>query len=177
MPVLKSILFGLVIAFAATAGAAAQSWSEYRPAGGGYRIEMPGTPETETVQTPIQGKKIPMMQATVERPGVAYVVGYIDYPAEAVQGRSLEKALEAARDALAQGQKLLSDRALTVSGQPAREFVIERAKGIVLVMRAVFVGARFYQMVVVTVAPGATADRPDTRRFLDSFRLDPLPAK
>lgn len=35
-----------------------------------------------------------------------------------------------------------------------------------------FVGARLYQMVVVTVAPGGTADRPDTRRFLDSFSLE-----
>lgn len=175
MPVLKSIVLGLVVAFTATVGAAAQNWSEYRSVDGGYRIEMPGTPETETVQVPIQGKKVPRMQATVERPEVAYVVGYIDYPAEAMAGRSLEKALEAARDAVAKGHKLLSDRALIVSGQPAREFVIEHAKGVVLVMRAMFVGVRSYQMVVVTAQPGGTADRADTRRFLDSFRLDPPP--
>ncbi len=118
-----------------------------------------------------------MMQATVAWPEVAYVVGYVDYPVEAVQGATIEKALEAARDAVAKGHKLLSDRALTVSGQPAREFVVEQAKGVVLVMRAVFVGVRFYQMVVVTAQPGSTADRADTRRFLDSFRLDPPPAK
>lgn len=177
MPVLKSILFGLVIAFAATAGAMAQGWSEYRPAEGRYRIEMPGTPEEETVPTPVQGEKVPMMQAMVAESDVVYLVGYIDYPAEAMEGHDPAKALEAARDGVAKGHKLLSDRALAVSGQPAREFVIEQPKGLVLVMRIVFVGERLYQMVVVTVTPGGTADRRDTRRFIDSFRLDPPPAK
>lgn len=47
----------------------------------------------------------------------------------------------------------------------------------VLVMRTVFGGERLYQMAVVTVTPGGTADRADTRRFIDSFRLDPPPMK
>ncbi len=115
---------------------------EYRPADGRYRIEMPGTPEEETVPTPVQGEKVPMMQAMVAESDVVYLVGYIDYPAEAMQGHDAAKALEAARDAVAKGHKLLSDRALTVSGQPAREFVIEQPKGLVLVMRIVFVGER-----------------------------------
>lgn len=177
MPLLKSIVLGWIIVCAATAGARAQVWSEYRSVEGRYRIEMPGTPELETVQTPVQGRKVPMMQAMVAEPEIVYLVGYIDYPAEAMAERNGAPALEAARDAVAKGHKLLSDRALTIAGHPAREFVIEQPKGVVLVMRIAFVGARLYQMVVVTVAPGGTADRPDTRRFLDSFRLETPAAK
>ncbi len=89
------------------------------PADGRYLIEMPGTPEEETVPTPVQGEKVPMMQAMVAESDVVYLVGYIDYPAEAMQGHDAAKALEAARDAVAKGpaaERQGTDR----SGQPAR---------------------------------------------------------
>lgn len=86
-------------------------------------------------------------------------------------GRDPAKELEAARDALSKDHKLRRDRALTAAGQPARESVVEQSEGAVPVRGAIFTDTRFYQMVVVTVAPGATADRVDTRHFIDFFRL------
>ena len=171
MTMLKSMLLGLVLALAATAGAAAQSWSEYRSAEGRYRIEMPGTPELETEPVEMLDREVPMMQAIVGREEATYLAAYMDFPAEVIGSLPPAKVLENARDGAAEGFKLLSDKALTVAGSPGREYVIEQDKGVVLVMRIALVGPRLYQMVVVTIAPGGTADRPDTRRFLDSFAL------
>jgi hypothetical protein len=171
MQLLASICLGFAMVFVAVADASAQAWSEYRPAGGRYRIEMPGTPEVTTEQVEVRGRELPLMEAEVDLPDATYLVTYIDYPAETIRGLTPEKALENARDGAAQGFKLLSDKSLTVGGYPAREYVVERDQGIILVTRSVFVGARFYQMIVVTVAPGGNADRPPTRRFIDSFKL------
>lgn len=65
---------------------------------------------------------------------------------------------------------LLADRALTVSGAPAREFVHEE-DGWILVTRVVYAGDTLYQLIVVGKAGVQTA--PATRRFFDSFKLIP----
>lgn len=173
MTVLKSIGLGFVLALLATAGVAAQGWSEYRSAEGRYRIDMPGTPELETDPVEMLDLEVPMIQAIVSRPEATYLAAYMDFPAGMIDGLPARKILENARDGAAEGFELRSDRALTVADKPAREFVIEQPEGVILVMRAVLVGARLYQMIVVTIPPGGTADRPDTRRFIDSFAVVP----
>lgn len=173
MTVLKSIVLGFALALLATAGVAAQGWSEYRSAEGGYRVDMPGTPELEMDPIEMQDQQVPMMQAIVGLPEATYLAAYMDFPAGMIRGLPPQKVLENARDGAADGFELRSDRALTVADKPAREFVIEQPEGVILVMRAVLVGERLYQMVVVTIPPGGTADRPDTRRFIDSFTLVP----
>jgi hypothetical protein len=45
MRVLLSLCLALLLA--GIGNASAQSWSEYRPAGAGFRIEMPGAPEVK----------------------------------------------------------------------------------------------------------------------------------
>ena len=47
--VLALIALGIVTAVPAEVNA--QSWEEYRPDGGGFRVEMPGTPKLETKQS------------------------------------------------------------------------------------------------------------------------------
>ncbi len=47
--VLALIALGIVTAVPAKVNA--QSWQEYRPDGGGFRVEMPGTPKLETKQS------------------------------------------------------------------------------------------------------------------------------
>ncbi len=173
MMVLKSIVLGLVLALLATAGVAAQGWSEYRSVEGRYRIDMPGKPTLETEQVELEDQEVPMMQAIVSRSDATYLSAYMDFPAEQIRGLPPRKVLENARDGAVEDFKLRSDKELTVAGAPAREYVIEQDEGVVLVMRIVLVGARLYQMVVVTIPPGGTADRPDTRRFIDSFALVP----
>ncbi|MDB5488927.1 MAG: hypothetical protein JWQ58_2642 [Reyranella sp.] len=173
MMVLKSIVLGLVMVLVATAGVAAQSWSEYRSVEGRYRIDMPGTPELETDPVEMEDQEVDMIQAIVTGPDATYLAAYMDFPTELLRGLPPHKVLENARDGAADGFTLRSDRTLTVAGSPAREYVIEQPEGVVLVMRIVLVGARLYQMVVVTIPPGGTADRPDTRRFIDSFALIP----
>lgn len=171
MTVLKSIILGLVLVLAATAGAMAQGWSEYRSVEGRYRIEMPGTPELETDPVEMLDREVPMIQAIVALPKATYLAAYMDFPSEVLRDLAPGKVLENARDGALDGSRLLSDRVLTVAGSPAREYVIEQDRGVVLVMRILLVGERLYQMVVVTTAPGGAAEHPDTRRFIDSFAL------
>jgi hypothetical protein len=170
---LKSIVLAWVLALVATTGVAAQGWSEYRSVEGRYRIDMPGKPELETDPVEMGDQELPMMQAIVGGPEATYLAAYMDFPAEMIRGLPPHKVLENARDGAADGFTLRSDRTLTVAGSPAREYVIEQPEGVVLVMRILLVGARLYQMVVVTIPPGGTADRADTRRFIDSFAVVP----
>ena len=88
------------------------------PTGGRYRVEVPGIPKEDTAQVSVQGKNIPMKQATVELADAAYLVTYLDYPAEAVAGLTPQQALANTRDGSAKGHRLVSDRTLTVSGSP-----------------------------------------------------------
>lgn len=164
MRLVASMGLGLMLALAATAGVAAQTWSEYRPAGGRYRVEVPGIPKEDTAQVSVQGKNIPMKQATVELADAAYLVTYLDYPAEAVAGLTPQQALANTRDGSAKGHRLVSDRTLTVSG-----FVVEQKGNVILVIRSTFTGVRLYQAIVVT--EGGGVNRPLTRRFIDSFNL------
>jgi hypothetical protein len=77
--------------------------------------------------------------------------------------------LQTVRDGNVAGNQLTSDRALTVDGHPAREYVYDRGDGMIGVSRIIVVGGRLYN-VAVNMA-GGTADRPLTRRFIDSFKL------
>lgn len=172
MPLLKSVVLGLVVALAAAAGAAAQTWSEYRSAGGRYRIEMPGTPELETKVVKAGQERQFREEATVTASEAFYLVTYADFSAEEVRIVGPQKLLEVMRDSTSEGSKLRSDRALTVAGSAAREYVID-GDGLVIVYRNVLVDTRLYVMTVGTDRPRATADRADIRRFIDSFALIP----
>ena len=135
------------------------------PTGGRYRVEVPGIPKEDTAQVSVQGKNIPMKQATVELADVTY----LDYPAEAVAGLTPQQALANTRDGSAKGHRLVSDRTLTVSGFAGREYVVEQKGNVILIIRSTFTGVRLYQAIVVT--EGGGVNRPLTRRFIGSFNL------
>lgn len=150
--------------------AAAQTWSEYRPAGGGYRIEMPATPTVSTEPINLEdGRTVAMTQALVELSDVAYLATYTDYPADIGRASSPAAILARARDGSAEGGKLRSDKALSIGGHTAREYVIVDKDGNVLVTRSAWANNRLFQIIVV--GDKDIKRRPDTRRFLDSFNV------
>jgi hypothetical protein len=167
---LASWCLGLLLALVASTGADAQTWSEYRSEAGRYRVLMPGAPSlsTQPVTMP-DGRTVELLQAGFETPAAAFLATYVDYPADVVRGQAPDAFLKTARDGSAKGHKLRSDRGVKVGGYAAREYVILRANGIVIITRSVLVGSRLYQIIV---ARNEGDDKhPDTRKFLDSFTL------
>ena len=163
MPIGKSVVLGLIMALVATAGAAAQNWSEYRPAAGRFSIDIPGTPKVAKVPvTNNDGSKTDLVQASVELPEAFYIVSYLDY------GPNLDvnKTLATLKDRYAAMGTLQSKR-LPYPGQPSFEVAIDRHDGIYMNVRALIVGQRLYLMAVTS----HSADyRSDTQRFFNSFK-------
>lgn len=167
---IRALTICLGLALTAAGSAAAQTWSEYRPPDGRFRVEMPGVPKITTASVPMQGRApAPAVQAEVETPEATYTVAYADYPADVMAKAPMTEGLIHLRDGMVRDRKLLSDKAMTMAGYHGREFVIEQLNGIVGVFRFLVVRARVYELRVATRGQGA--DRPLTRRFIDSFNV------
>ena len=117
---LAAIALALVTLVPATAGA--QSWEEYRPAGIGFRIEMPGKPKLETQKT--------------KAGNTAYhaVATYRDMAFLTIYGEKYEKKsddrealLETVVKSFTESKKVLSSKKEMIGGYPARRVVIEDA--------------------------------------------------
>lgn len=151
--------------------AGAQTWSEYRPAGGGFRVEMPGTPTVTTHDIDIDGGRVAaQIRAAVSLPETVYTVVYLDYPADVGHGMPPQRLLERSRDNIARQRELRSDAALTIDGVPAREFVVVTKENVAVVMRVVWFENRLFQIAVADLDP-AVGSTPAARRFLESFSL------
>lgn len=150
--------------------AQAQQWSEARPTGGNYRVMMPGKPTETVAPVPMpDGSTVQMLQAIVELGNMAFLGTHVDYPSTITRGQTPAQLLTNVRDGSAKGHTLRADRALTVDGYPAREYVIQQSGGTVVVVRTAMVQNRLYQMIVA--GPPGIDQHADTRRFLDSFTL------
>jgi hypothetical protein len=156
--ILVALLGAMVLSHPAPSRA--QTWTELRPAGEGFRAEMPGQPKTtksrdgaDTVFTAEVGDGDPAF----------YYLTYTQYAqpldspsAVLARIRAVEKPLEGERD-------------ITVGGYPGREYVM-KSKDTWMIKRMVVVRNRLYQ-VIVGSNDKAMVKTPDARRFLDSFRL------
>jgi hypothetical protein len=170
MRLLTRLVLIAALSGALAAPAAAQSgWVEHKPAGIGYRIEMPAAPRVTQRDVPTQIGPIKTTMALVDRGAIAFIVSHNDYPAEAVKAVPKETML----DNIAKGQvgahKLRTQESVTIGGQPARHLVIDTAQGQVLVSRLVMVEARLFQ--VIYVGPKGSEDGDDAKRFIASFDL------
>ena len=156
------IVVALLVAFvlAHPGPSQAQVWSELRPAGEGFRAEMPGQPKVtksrdgaDTVFTAEVGDGDPAF----------YYLTYTQYaqPLDSPSAvfariRAVEKPLE-------------GEREISVAGHPGREYVM-KSKDTWMIKRMVLVRNRLYQIIVGS-NDKAMVKTPDARRFLDSFRL------
>lgn len=162
-----------VAAFLAFGGAAsAQTWAEYKPDGGRFRVEMPGRPKMATVSVPTGGgTSQPMTEATVVTPSrVAYVASYVDYPTSVTKGAAAERILDLVRNGSAAGNTYRNEKKLQLGRSEGREYVVVQPNGNVAVTRIYWVRGRLYQLVVDGRA--GVEGQPDTRRFLESFDLN-----
>jgi hypothetical protein len=169
LQVLVSMCLGFVIVFAAAVDAAAQTWNEYRPEKGGFRIEMPGAPRTNIVPIPVGGDEtVPMTEAVVEAGKFSYLVSWVEYPDRLSRAFPAEQVLDRVRDGMAADGMLRGEKTLAGGNSAGREFLVIQANSNAAV-RIWWSVSRLYQL-TVTGGPGIEA-QPDTRRFLDSFNL------
>jgi hypothetical protein len=157
--VLALIALGIVAAVPANANA--QSWEEYRPDGGGFRVEMPGTPKLETKQSKAGN---PDYYATVAFQNMAFLAVYSavddNNPADS------EILLDAVVQGMSEGKKLLSSKKEMIGGYPARRVLFEDTDKDHFEARVVITGKRLIQALFV-----GPRGNPLGQRFLDSFAL------
>jgi hypothetical protein len=151
--------------------ALAQSWVEYRPAGAGFRIEVPGEPQVSNEEIKTDVGLVPTTTAVVEiDTTMAFVVMHSSYTEKQLAGRSPERILNGARDGSVRGRTLRSEQQLTVGGHPARRLIIDDKDGFVFVSQVILVGTQLNQAIFVSQTKGAE-DSADAKRFIDSFAI------
>lgn len=161
--------FAFVLAASLVVGlplAQAQSWQEFRPKEGGFRIEMPGTPELKTEDRngrPTHSAVVGI-DKSVAGADLVFLVKYQE--SNRKPGPASEEVLDNVVKALAEGGKLLSASKESLGGFPARRFAVEDADKDISEPRSVITDHYFIQ--VIFLGPSGN---PLGKRFLDSFAI------
>lgn len=150
--------------------ASAQTWNEYRPAGIGYRVEMPGQWKIASQDVPTDIGKIEMHMATVDEKTKVYMSIYSVFPKDHIAKTPSDRLLDNARDGAVKNVKgkLLSERKLDMGGSPARHIVVDAATARVS-QRIVLSGDKLIQ--AIFVGPVGAEAEPSVARFFDSFAV------
>lgn len=158
----------IAIVLTFTGPAWAQTWSEYRPAGAGYRIEMPDTPQVSSNEVTTKIGRIQITMAMIDKNPIAFIVGHNDYPKDYVAGTTADKILDGVRDGQVGKDKLIGEERLKMDTYPARRISILKGKEIT-VSHIVLVGTRLYQ--ASYIGPLGTEKGADAQRFMNSFAV------
>jgi hypothetical protein len=158
---------------------------EFKSVEGRFTVLLPGTPTLQetTANTPIGPLKTHI--AILDTDSGAYYVSYTDLPAVLETPEEIKAGLDSSRDqAIANGNRLIVENDVTVSGVGGRELLMEKNE---LIVRARFfyLKQRLYQLIIgapVTLAfrngksSSNPADRTElfetaSKKFFDSFKL------
>lgn len=164
----RHLTFVMSLVAASIAPLAADAWTEFAPAGDGFRVLVIGTPDPERVEAgSVWAKRYAFFSN-----GVRFTAAYSELPAP-IDPQRLARALEEARDGIVNDAlgRLRSDNPVTVSGHAARQISIALDDGRVIVSRIVIDGDLLFQAAAETSADNKGA--PEIARFLDSFSIDP----
>ncbi len=161
-----------------------KAWSEFNSAEGRFSISFPGTPESYVRTADTSIGKLTSHLFFVKLGDRIYYVSYLDYPAAPKTPAENKTILDAARDQLlATGERVLSEKDMTIAGAAGREVFTEK-EGTILRVRCFFVKDRLYQ-IILGAAPNAVYydGKPSANgaytdffemistRFFDSFKL------
>jgi len=180
MQMIKTLSTLIVLAFAVcNSPASAQQWIEYRPAGEGFRVEMPQAPQVTSRVLQHKIGPLNMIEANVDFTDRSFAVSYFDMPKDKIKSavKNAESILDGARDGAVNGMTidgnkaiLRSDQRLSVNGYPAREIISDiPALNLVSVMRLVMVQNRQYTVGFFGFA-GSEA-KGEVSRFMNSFAI------
>ena len=160
------LAFVVAVTFATASAAVAQTqWTEYRIAGGDYRIEFPAPPKEE-VRKPPSG--IPTYSASLTPDANTYFSVTANAIVSSMLSKPTEMLLDLARNGQVRGTKgtLREEDRLTVGGAPARRLIID-SWPFVLYVLLVVKGDQLYQ--ALYVAASGHENQADMLHFLGSF--------
>jgi hypothetical protein len=154
-------------------GATQDDWKVFTPKDGGFTVKMPSTP-TETKKK-VTGQLDAIIAVAEGRNDSYFVVSYCDIPAadlkKGTEQKRLDQACKGAKDSSG-GDKLRSEKPITIDGHPGREIFIEKNGEVIARMRIYLVSNRLYQVMVLGNGRVFSAKDNDVGSFLDSFRLN-----
>lgn len=125
--------------------ARAEEWFEYKPEGGGFRVELPGRP-----------KALYKGDATVQIPAGVYGVNYVKISASAASDP--QTFLDKVPNAVVRFGKLRSVEHLMIGSSPARRIVIEERTGGITTALAVLHGNQFITIACAESAHQGTSN-------------------
>lgn len=142
-----------------------QEWREYRPAGAGYRVELPGRPEIKTNVVQSHAGPVSLYRVLAYVDEAAYGVVYHARPAGSIDP---EEAVEDIHNGM---EGILRERRrIRFGGLPASRFIKDiPARQQVSVVLAIVGPTRSYQ--VMYLGRAGTESLPIVKRFFDSFAL------
>jgi len=138
-------------------------WKEFPLPEGRYRVLFPGK------VTKFPTKKGAAFGCDVSD-GTSFLVMYSDHGG-LENNSDLSEVLIVARDAAADGEEILHDKAVDLYGYPGREFGFADSDGDMSHVRIFIVGQRLYQLVFLTPRWKYSATNKDLQRFMGSFQL------
>ncbi|MHB8877378.1 MAG: hypothetical protein ACYC8T_27105 [Myxococcaceae bacterium] len=137
---------------------------------GGFSALFPGPVREQVKRQASKAGPVETYQSSAETDQMGFLVSWTEHPQVVVKQLKPRERLAAARDAVVgKRAKVLSERAMSLAGNPGLEFRVEKGEGMVVTERVLVVGSRLYQVMVVG-PPGASHERA-AQIFLDSFKL------
>jgi hypothetical protein len=167
----QALSAALVLAMGLAVAGVAQTWSPFTSKEGNFTILFPGTPKPEQKTITSTVGPVLMNLFTVDKGATAYIVNYIDYPADRVAQADPKKILA---EAVAGQLKTLKakasvDKQITVDGNPGRDVIFAGAKNFSGRCKLLLVKNRLYAALALTQNNAAPAS--DFAKYVDSFAL------
>ena len=140
-------------------------WNTFTSPQGRYSVLLPGqVQKAPTTKGMAFGSDLP--------DGTSFMVMYSDHDDLDIKSYSSE-LLIVARDAAADGEELLHDKAIDLNGHPGREFGFADSDNDMSHVRIFLVGQRMYQLIFLVPRWKYSATNKDLQRFMGSFQLLP----
>lgn len=168
---MKRVLVGLALIAVAGAVVAQPPYSSEE---GRFRVKFPGTPKIteQTAKTGVGDLKV-AIATYANSDGNVFMASYSDFPESATKPANHGTLFEGIRDGAKGSAGKITEEKVTTFGPdklPAREYIIEKDKGKVIVkIRVVLRENRLYQFAVIGTATFVKSK--DATAFLDSFEL------
>lgn len=146
-------------------------WETYTAPDGTFSVELPGKPQAETTQVPLEGGGTAIAHFIIAKPkdNTAYSCAYTEH--ENINDKTPDQLLDSARDgSLRKIQGTVqSQKRITAQGHPGLEMQASARNNSLLDARLLVVGDRLYM--IMAVATARTRDAKSVQRMFDSFKL------
>jgi hypothetical protein len=147
-------------------------WQRYTPEDARFEISMPAEPKF-SLQYIDTGKNMLPLNMVSANPDMRddFLVSWTDYSKAAKMPTASDRTFDKMRDALAQQKnaQVLSERSVTLRGNPGRFFTMRTEDGQVADVVFYFTRSRVYQVMAQTRC--GDESKQSRERFIESFKL------